>query len=81
VTLEKAELLLVGWGWAEQVPLRLNGGNLVRLNFDFPELRSAVGDKNPSDVLLFVRAKDMAACDVRTFHMAAFRQRTDYYQL
>jgi hypothetical protein len=58
VTIEKAELLLIGWGWTDQLALPVNG-SVVRLNFDSPELRLAIGDKNPSDVLLFVHAKGM----------------------
>jgi len=52
-------LLLVGWGWTDQIVLPGDGGSMVSLNFDSPELRSAIAQKKPTDVLLFVHAKDM----------------------
>src|SRR2546428_8061271 len=58
-TIEKAELLLVGWGWTDQVALPVNGGSTIGVNFDSPQLRSPVADKHPSDVLLFLHIKDM----------------------
>ena len=59
-TIEKAELLLVGWGWTDQVALPVNGGSTVGVNFDSPQLRSAVEDRHPIAALLFVHIKDMA---------------------
>jgi hypothetical protein len=60
VTLEKAELLLVGWGWTDRIALPVNGGSSLHLDFDSPKLRSAIAEKKPTDVLLFAQAKDMA---------------------
>jgi hypothetical protein len=61
VRIEKAEALLVGWEFADRAPLPFEG-DVVRVRFDSPEMRSQILDKFPELVSAFihVRAEGLA---------------------
>src|SRR2546425_11422944 len=58
-TIEKAELLLVGWGWTDQVALPVNGGGTVGGKFYSPPQRAALWDKHTNAPFLFLRLKEI----------------------
>src|SRR6266542_3281947 len=64
--IEKAELLVVGWGWTERVPLLAEGG---AIQLDFERRTSETPDKfrNAESVQLYVQAKNFVAIKSEPF--------------
>jgi hypothetical protein len=62
VRIDKAEVLVVGWGWMENVVLPADAAGLVRLDFDSAASRSGLGDKfaNATDFLLHIDPHNLA---------------------
>lgn len=62
VVIEKAELHLAGWGWAETMPLAIEEGNSVRVSFDSPRARAerVDGYENVESVQLYIQARHLA---------------------
>src|SRR6187401_3370787 len=64
--IETAELLLIGWGWTDHVPLNPNGDSVV-LDFEKLEAQSPEKFRNAENVQLFVRAQNLAALQSERF--------------
>lgn len=64
--IEKADLLLVGWGWVETVDL-IPDGNTIRLNFEALAMQSPEKFQNLDSAQIFVRGKNLAAIQSEPF--------------
>ena len=58
--IEKAEVLLVGWGWTERIPLPF-ADDVVRIAFDSPAMRTQVLDRFPNleTAFIHIQAQDL----------------------
>src|SRR3989442_14781046 len=57
-TIEKAELLLAGWGWTDRVALPVNGGGTDGGEFDSPPPPPAGAGKKTNCLLFFFYIKE-----------------------
>jgi len=63
---EKADLILVGWGWVETIAL-IPDGDTVRLNFEDLDARSPEKFKNVESAQVYVRGANLAAVQSEPF--------------
>src|SRR5205085_5396330 len=65
-TVETAELILVGWGWLESIPL-IPDGDTVRLDFEKLEAQSPEKFRNLEKAQVYVRAANLASIQSEPF--------------